>query len=188
MVARPWPDIVSNDELPPYLIEPPPTTGWDLHHLIDSLSRVRPVLATPPRVPAESALPVGGRTPTVSGLFFRMVPLPRDGLAAVLAAWWAAEAKAGTVTVDRRLQLEPPAGDATIGWTLHGRLRRFTTLHWVPVTVELSPTLANFTIMTMEPGVHIHTSKRYFRIGHAVMDRLYEDLAEISAQTRSSKR
>jgi hypothetical protein len=113
-----------------------------------------------------------------------MVRLPRDGLAAALDTWWTAEAAAGTVTVHRRLRLELPEGDIGSGWTMRGRLRRLTTLHWVPVTLELWPTLAEFTIVTMTPRVHIHTSSRYFRVGHAALDRLCEDLGGISDHLR----
>jgi hypothetical protein len=192
-VAPSRPDIVSNEDLPPYLIEPPPTTGWDYRQLLDGFARVRQAVTAAPRAPAPQppaspSVPFGGRTPMVSPVFARMVPLPRDGLAAALDAWWAAEAKTGAVTVQRRLRLGPPEGDASAGWTMGGRLRRLTTLHWVPVTLELWPTLADFTIVTMTPRVRIHTSNRYFRVGHATLDRLCDDLGEISARLRLAPR
>jgi hypothetical protein len=67
------------------------------------------------------------------------------------------------------------------GWTMNGRLRRLTLLHWVPVVVELWPVYGDFTRMTMTPQVHIFASKRYFRLGHKVVDLLWARLAESSA-------
>ncbi|HUJ66296.1 MAG TPA: hypothetical protein VLX59_12205 [Acidimicrobiales bacterium] len=85
------------------------------------------------------------------------------------------------MTLQRRLQLGRPEGDAVAGWTMRGRLRRLTILHWVPVVVELWPVYGDFTRMTMTPQVHVFASKRYFRLGHKVIDLLWARLAELSA-------
>jgi hypothetical protein len=111
-----------------------------------------------------------------------MVPVGRARLAAALEAWWAVGANAGAVTVERRLQLGPPEGDATIGWSMRGRVRRLTRRRWVPVVVELSTIRQDCTRMTMTPQVRVSVSKRYFRIGHSVLDCLSADLAETSAR------
>jgi hypothetical protein len=63
---------------------------------------------------------------------------------------------------------------------MNGRLRRLTILHWVPVVVELWPVYGDFTRMTMTPQVHVFASKRYFRLGHKVIDLLWARLAELS--------
>jgi hypothetical protein len=123
----------------------------------------------------------------VSPVFSRMVRLPRNRLAAALDAWWVAEAQAGAAIVERRLRLGPPEGDASGGRILRGELRRLTTLHWVPVTLELWPTTANFTIVMMTPQVRVHASNRYFRLGHATLDRLCNDLGVISAQDHRAR-
>jgi len=125
-------------------------------------------------------VPFGGTTPRVSATFSRMVTLRRDRLPAALDAWWEAGEKAGSVRVHRRLQLQPPEGDAGAGWRMQGRVRRLTTLHWIPVVVELWPMYDQFTMMTMTPQRPVLTSKRYFRLGHAVLDRLWQELASRS--------
>jgi hypothetical protein len=107
-----------------------------------------------------------------------MVPLCRRVLPAALDAWWSAGARAGLVTVHNELRLGPPEGEVRTGWRLHGRIRRFTTLHWVPVVVELWPIHDEFTMMTMTPQSHVLTSKRYFRLGHAALDHLWAELRE----------
>jgi hypothetical protein len=101
-------------------------------------------------------------------------------LEAALDAWWAGD-KAAVVTLQRRLQLRRPEGDVVAGWTMKGRLRRLTILHWVPVVVELWPVYGDFTRMTMTPEAHVFLSKRYFRLGHKVVDLLWARLAELSA-------
>jgi hypothetical protein len=106
-----------------------------------------------------------------------MVELHRDLLPAALDAWWAAGQKAGSVRVYRRLQLKPPEGDPGAGWRMCGRVRRLTTLHWIPVVVELWPMYDEFTMMTMTPQRPVIATRRYFRLGHAVLDRLWAELA-----------
>ena len=110
-----------------------------------------------------------------------MVELQHSRPATALDAWWVGAARAGVVTVQRRLQLGPPEGDPMHGWTMQGRVRRLTTLHWVPVEVELWSTYEGFMMMTMTPHVRVLASKRYFRLGHSVLDRLWADLSEVSA-------
>jgi hypothetical protein len=80
------------------------------------------------------------------------------------------------------LQLKPPEGDAGVGWRMQGRVRRLTTLHWIPVVVELWPMYDEFTMMTMTPQRRVLASKRYFRLGHAVLDRLWRELASRSGR------
>jgi hypothetical protein len=55
-----------------------------------------------------------------------------------------------------------------------------TTLHWVPVVVELWPAYEAFTRITMTPQVHVFASRRYFRLGHLVLDRLWADVDGIA--------
>jgi hypothetical protein len=105
-------------------------------------------------------------------------------LAAALEAWWVGDA-AGVVTLKRRLQLGRPEGDDIAGWTMNGRLRRLTILHWVPVVVELWPVYDDFTRVTMTPQAHVFASKRYFRLGHKVLDLLWARLAELETMSES---
>jgi hypothetical protein len=117
-----------------------------------------------------------------------MVPVGRARVAAAVYEWWADRAKAGVVTVQRRLELERPDGDAALGWAVRGRVRHWSRRRWVPVLIELLPVRDNFTRMTMTPLVHVFVSKRYFRIGHTVLDRLTADLAGTSLRTEASRR
>jgi hypothetical protein len=71
---------------------------------------------------------------------------------------------------------------------MNGRLRRLTILHWVPVVVELWPVYPDFTRMTITPRIRVFASKRYFRLGHQVLDLLWAHLAELSAPTDVSPR
>jgi hypothetical protein len=112
------------------------------------------------------------------------VPLNQGRLAAALDAWWVGDG-AAVVTLQRRLQLERPEGDVKAGWTMNGRLRRLTILHWVPVVVELWPVYCDFTRMTITPQVPVFASKRYFRLGHVVLDLLWARLAEPAASPAS---
>jgi hypothetical protein len=111
-----------------------------------------------------------------------MVALRRDLLPAALDAWWEAGERAGSVRVHRRLQLKPPEGDAGAGWRMQGRVRRLTTLRWIPVVVELWPMYDQYTMMTMTPQRPVLVSRRYFRLGHAVLDRLWLELASRTDQ------
>jgi hypothetical protein len=181
VVVRPWPDSSIDDDLPPYLAEPPSATI--------AAPRERRVLSTayrkataPPGTPCRPGVPFGGQACGVSPVFALNVPVGRSRLAEAVYAWWAAGVEGGVVKVQRRLQLGPPEGDGTIGWAMRGQVRRLTHRRWVPVAVELSPIREHFTRMTMTPQVHVSVSRRYFRIGHSVLARLSAELAETSAR------
>jgi hypothetical protein len=176
VVSRPWPDPSLYDDLPAYLTEPTPARTRDFRHLAESWSKTRQRAVGPAGASAGPGVPFGGRTPGLSPVFARMVTLRRGPLGAALDAWWTAAANAGVVTVHHRLQLGRPEGTATAGWTMKGRVRRLTTLHWVPVVVELWPAYEAFTRITMTPQVHVFASRRYFRLGHLVLDRLWAEL------------
>jgi hypothetical protein len=183
VVVRPWAGQSLHDDryddLPAYLTEPAPAERRP-SHLRDGIARALQRSATRSDSPNGTSVPFGERTPGQSPVFARMVPLRGDRLTGALDAWWAAQAKGGVVTVQRRLQLGLPQGDIGSGWRLTGRLRRLTTFHWVPVVVELWPMYKDFTTMTMTPQAHVLPSKRYFRLGHAVLDRLWADLAGLA--------
>ncbi len=179
MVLRPWSDQTSYGDLPLYLTEPVPDKHWELRRLVDDLSRVHHGAPRPSPAPAGPSF--RGRTPGLSPVFASQVPLSRGRLAAALDAWWVGADRTAAVTLQHRLQLGRPEGDIVAGWTIKGRLRRLTILHWVPVVVELWPVYGDFTRMTMAPQVHVFASKRYFRLGHKVLDLLWARLAELSA-------
>jgi hypothetical protein len=126
-------------------------------------------------------VPFGGQAPRASPTFARMVPLTRSDVACALDIWWAGDTATSQLRVQHRLELGPPRGDPTLGWTFKGRVRRLTTLHWVPVVIELWPVYDDFVKMTMTPQVRVLASKRYYRLGHAVLDRLWADLVETSS-------
>jgi hypothetical protein len=109
-----------------------------------------------------------------------MVPLQRTLLSGAIDAWWEAGAKRGSLTVHHRLQLKLPEGNSAGGWRMRGRVRRLTTLHWIPVVVELWPKYDEFMMMTMAPQGHVFATKRYFRLGHSVLDRLWADLVAMA--------
>jgi hypothetical protein len=179
-----------DDDLPGYLDEPslPSAAGAvGLQEAWDAARQMARALLDPPEgaAAAPSYLrPIAGpRTsnqptpPDTSCRFFRAVALPGCRLGTIVTAWWMATARAGGLTVDRRLRLGPPQADALGGWTAYGRVRRFTRWHWVPVVVELWPAHDRGTVMIMTPRRRVITSRRYFRIGNAALDRLTAQLA-----------
>jgi hypothetical protein len=109
-----------------------------------------------------------------SSRFFRSIGLPSDSADSALVDWWAARARDGTVTVARRLRLGSPRGDVG-GWTMDGRLRRFTRWHCVPVVVEVS-SIHGHWVVSMTPQTRVVASGRYFRTGNRALDRLSTEL------------
>ena len=120
--------------------------------------------------------------PRFSAVFARMVALPGGELGATLQSWWTARATAGRVTVQGRLKLGAPVGDGSARWMMKGRVSRSRQLHWIPVVLELWPVHHEYTKITLTPQVHVFVSRRYFRVGHSVLDRLSVELAEAAAQ------
>jgi hypothetical protein len=177
VVLLPRSDQTPYGDLPPYLAEFPPAKQGELRRLVAELSRVprKSPRLSPPTGPSST-----GQTPRPSPVFASQVPLSAGRLSAALDAWWRGD-RAAVVTLQRRLQLGRPEGDVLAGWTMKGRLRRLTILHWVPVVVEVWPVYDDFTRMTMTPQVHVFASKRYFRLGHRVLDLLSARLAELPA-------
>ena len=169
-------DESPSGNLPAYLTEPAPARR-SLRQWRDDRSRPVRRDAVAPRASSASAVPFSKQIPRLSTSFSRMVELHRDLLPAAVAAWWAAGQKAGSVRVYRRLELRPPEGDAGAGWRMQGRVRRLTTLHWTPVVVELWPKYDDFAVITMTPQRPVLATRRYFRLGHAVLDRLWAELA-----------
>ena len=180
MVVRSWSNQSPYDDLPCYLTEPPAAPRRNLRQRGDDLAKLLKRSAAPPPLTPGPSVPFGGHTPGLSPVFTRMVPLQRRLLSGALDAWWEAGAKRGAVTVHHRLQLKLPEGDAAGGWRMRGRVRRLTTLHWIPVVVELWPMYDEFTMMTMAPQGHVFATKRYFRLGHSVLDRLWADLVTMT--------
>ena len=203
-MAQSWPDPWWSEDLPSYLIEPPArgvsrpagepgepgetgeTRPGSLQRLAHSLaywSGPNPVVGRPSSGPAGPAVPFGGQSPRLSPVFERVVDLHRGTLPATLDVWWSTRARAGAVTVQHRLELRQPEPQGTGGWKIRGRVRRLTTLHWVPVQIDLWPVHADLTRLTMSPEGHVLASSRYFRLGHYALDRLSEELAGISLAT-----
>jgi hypothetical protein len=182
VVQHAWLDKSSHPDLPAYLSEPPSGSRRSLREWRDDFARARPRAAATAHPEGTPSVPFGGSSPRLSPTFSRMVALRRDRLPAALDSWWEAGEKAGSVRVHRRLQLKLPQGDAGVGWRMEGRVRRLTTLHWIPVVVELWPMYDEFTMMTMTPQRPVLASKRYFRLGHAVLDRLWMELASKTDQ------
>jgi hypothetical protein len=181
-----------------YLAEPPEPPVHDLptlrdvwlgaQRLVIGLAEPSGGLETTSRRATFGSPAAGSEPPSwlksgLSARFFRLVALPGESVAAPLAEWWTAGARDGVITVARRLRLGPPRGDPGTGWTMDGWIRRLTRWHWVPVVVELWPLHGNW-MMTMTPQAHVVASKRYFRTGHLVLDRLTTELAGPAAAQR----
>lgn len=112
----------------------------------------------------------------MSPIFTRMMPLGRDDLAVMLGVWWDTGAKAGVVTVRRRLHLGQPEGEVAAGWVLTGHITRFADLGRIPIVVELWPVHERFTRMTMTPQRRVVVSWGYFRLGHNLIDSFWAQL------------
>jgi hypothetical protein len=110
-----------------------------------------------------------------------LVELPGANLGAILDKWWSLDAKDGRVILGRRLWLGPPRPEPGGAWAMSGRLQRFTRWHRVPVVVDLFPVYSKWTRMDMRPQVRVITSERYFRKGHAVLDRFTAALLRSSS-------
>jgi hypothetical protein len=182
LVVQPSLDPPCYEDLPAYLLDPPAPKRSRVQWLREALAAKEAQPAGSARPVTVSAMPYGGQPTKPSPVFARMVPLHPVRLSGALDAWWSARAKSGTVTVHHQLQLGRPQADGAHGWTMKGRVRRLTSLHWVPVRLELWPLHEHFTRMTLTPQSHVFTSKRYFRVGHSVLDRLSDELIELSSQ------
>jgi hypothetical protein len=88
------------------------------------------------------------------------------------------------VSVHRRLKLRAPQSDGAGRWTMRGRLRRLTSLHWVAVRVELWPRHQSFIMLTLTPERPVLASKRYFTAGHRVLDRFCTELVSAAESTK----
>lgn len=191
MVEQPGPDLTPIEDLPLYILERPSIEPLDLRRVVSDLSKAYRSVSQQSQVPGAPSVPFGSRVPgTVGGrrggyspVFDRMVPLRRQRVAAILDAWWSGETKSGVLRLHRRLQLWPPQGDVLSGWEMSGRVRRFTSLHWVPVIVELWGKYEGFMRITVTPQSRVIVSRRYFRLGNSIVDRLCKDLAKTPVDT-----
>jgi hypothetical protein len=135
-----------------------------------------------PTQPAQ----VGGTTRR-SPVFSRMVRLDGGALGAMVETWRTHATKRGTRTICRgRFQVKDLSGDSIGGWRMTGRVKRLTSLHWVPVVVEIWPRYAEFAVLTMTPTTRVLTTKRYFRLGHRVLDDLWSEVSWARSRCRSA--
>ena len=183
MVVKPWPDSSwYDDDLPAYLTDPEAARDSGLQRFRSSLVKTHQktqqwaTTSGSSHSAAGAGMPLGGQPPRQSPVFFRMIPLNRSRLPGTLDVWWSTRARSGAVTVQRRLRLGPPESNGAAGWTMRGRVRRLTAFHWVPVLLELWPVHEDFARMTMTPEGNVMASRRYFRLGHYVLDHLSADL------------
>lgn len=142
-------------------------------------------LAAAQHVDATSTRPaeVGG-TIRRSAMFSRMVPLDGGPLGPMLNTWWNQATKRGTLTTcGGRFQCRELHGDAGGGWRMTGRVKRLTSLHWVPVVVEIWSPSERFAMLTLTPRTLVLTSERYFRLGHRVLDDLWSELSRGASRT-----
>jgi hypothetical protein len=116
-----------------------------------------------------------------TGGFLRMVELPGQRLGAMLDEWWSAAAIDGWSKVDGRLRVGPPCRDHLGGFTIRGRIRRVLRVRWTPVVIELWPRHGRWTMVTMTPQAGVFATRRYFRAGHAAIDRLTRALSATRA-------
>jgi hypothetical protein len=169
------------EDLPSYLPEQAPVTPKPpaievLRHAVVGYASGASASKRPQ---AGTSIP-GGAIPRPSPIFARMVPLNPAQLREVLDDWWLSRAVSGKVVVHHRLQLGRPEPDGSTGLVMKGRVRRLTSLHWVSIVLELWPMYEQFTRLTMTPQSHVVASKRYFRVGHVVLDRLSSELIELA--------
>jgi hypothetical protein len=163
-----------------YLTEPAPEKHWAARRLINDLSRRHHRASEGSHAPAEPPVAFGGQTRELPPVFASQTRLSRGRLAAALNALRVATDKPGSMTLDRRLQLGRPEGNVEAGWTMKCRMRRLTSLHWVPVVVEIWPVYGDYARMTLSPESRVLASKRYFRLGHKVLELLWAHLAALS--------
>jgi hypothetical protein len=149
----------ASEDLPTYLSEPP-AVPRSVRQWRDDLSRAIHREATALRATSGPAVPFGGVTPRPSLTFSRLVVLHGDQLPSTLDAWWTAGEKEGSVRVYRWLRLKSPQGGPGVGWRMHGRVRRLTSLRSVPVVVELWPKYDDFTMMTLTPQRPVLATRR----------------------------
>jgi hypothetical protein len=180
-VAQPWLDPSPYEDLPAYLIEPPPPRIGTLQRVRAGLARVQAQPAGATRPQQASPMVLGGHQPKPSPIFTRMIPLHPARLRRALDAWWESRSASGEVVrVHRRLQLGRPRYDGSEGWAMRGRVRGLTSPHWVAIRLELWPLHEHFVRMTMTPQGRVLVSRRYFRVGHSALDRFSSDLIELS--------
>lgn len=185
IVEQPRSEQTRIEDLPLYFRQPDLVEPFDLRRVVSDLSAAYRTVSLHSQQPGVPAMPFGDPKPGKAGqprrgyspVFDRMVPLRSQRVAAVLDAWWSGEPKSGVVRVQRRLQLWPPEGDLLNGWEMSGRVR-LKSLHWVPVVVELWGKYDGFMRIRVTPLSRVLVSKRYFRLGNSVIDRLCKDLAK----------
>lgn len=125
--------------------------------------------------PYVTLLAALARTSAASPCFARMVPVPGDRLALVVADWWCEHAIDGRAVLDGGLLVSWPDVDGDL-WSFPGQLRWVGGRRSLPVAIDLWPHSIAFTRMTMTPRDAAITSRRYFHVGHAVLDSLSRQL------------
>jgi hypothetical protein len=195
VVVGPSCERAVTEELPEYLAERPKRHKPDTVRLRDFLTstvdgvRTHAIGARPGFRPGMGPYEMR-RDREFSARFLRLVELPARQLDEMLNEWWhgADDGRTGKtrIVVPRRLQLGAPSADSFGGWTMRGRMRRRTSLHWFPVVVEMWPHLDEWTMVTMTPQSRVVRSGRYFRTGNGALDRLTAALsATVACRTRS---
>lgn len=115
------------------------------------------------------------RTNEASPCFSRVVAVPGDRLSLVVADWWCEHAIDGRAAIDGGLVVSWPDVHGDL-WSFPGHLRWVAGRRSLPVAVDLWPHNVAFTRLTMTPQDAAITSRRYFHIGHAVLDSLSRQL------------
>ena len=125
--------------------------------------------AAPRRVgPASAALPTTVQLGSTT--FRRLIDVPGERLEAALAAWWRrCEHGDGNLRLDG-----PEAVDGS--FQLRGSFRKGTVLRRIPIEVRLSPYGGLWTLLELTPRRMTRPSRRYFRLGHASLDRFVAGL------------
>jgi len=119
-----------------------------------------------------------------SATFTRLTTL-HPALLARLPDWWCTRARDARVRATRRLDLEAPRRDPSGTWRMDGRLRSPWLGRPIGVELQLWPRLGEWTKVSMQPRRRVHVGRRYFRIGHRVLDSLTDRLdAELRVTPR----
>ncbi|HEX2850387.1 MAG TPA: hypothetical protein VHN98_07530 [Acidimicrobiales bacterium] len=178
------------DDLPGYLEEParraqaePPRPT-----LAPALRTVAALVRALPE-PREPASPTAAGGPPASpvwngtGVFFRCYDVPGRDLERVVEEW----SHHPVPGRDRRrglVRFDPPAA-APGAASLHGTMRRFSRWHRVPVAVDLWAHTGYATCALLRPEGRVVRTRRYFRLGHRVLDQLGEELSAAAATVSS---
>ena len=117
--------------------------------------------------PANDVAPIGIGDAT----FRRLIGVPGNQLADVLAMWWLRAAHD-----DGHLRLQTPL-PIFGGWDLPGSLRWRALSRRLPIEIRLLPHARLWSVLELTPRRRTRPSRRYFRIGNDSLDAFVASLS-----------